>query len=98
MSFTERRKYERIPFLKSVRYYLPAPHVEKTKKIYSYGNCVDISKGGIGMITDYPLVKGNTVFFLDEFKIDNIVAKSGIVRWTEETRNNRYRVGLEFRR
>ena len=96
MSFEKRRKYERRPFL-PIRYYLPAPHTEKSKKIYRYGDSVDISKGGLGIITDYPLTKGNILFFLDKIKIDDIVAKSAVVRWTKEIENNRYRVGLEFR-
>jgi len=94
----EKRKNERRPFLKPVRYYLSAPHSEKPKKIYRYGDSVDISKGGLGMITDYPLTKGNILFFLDKIEIDNIMAKSAVVRWTRETENNRYRIGLEFRR
>jgi len=95
---TERRKHERIPYLEPVRYYLPAPHIEKTKKIYSHGDCVDISQGGLGMITEYPLTGGNILFFLDKISINDKVIKSAVVRWIRELEDNRYRVGLKFRR
>lgn len=97
MSTEEKRKYERRPFVKVTRYYLTAPRTEKLEKIYNEGVTVDVSEGGLGMITDYPLASGDILYFAHEIKVNNIVAKSAIVKWVKEIEDNRYRVGLEFR-
>jgi c-di-GMP-binding flagellar brake protein YcgR len=94
MSFTEKRRYERKPFVQRVKYYLPAFHREKDR-IYSYGDTIDISEGGIGMITHFPLKRGDILFFEPELTVNSIVAKSSVVRWTKES-DSKYRVGLEF--
>jgi len=96
ISIMESRRYERRPFVKPIRYYLPASHLEKLKKIDCDGVAVDISEGGLGMITDFPLTRGDIVFFEPEIKADDITAKSSIVRWALEIETNKYRVGLEF--
>ena len=54
---------------------------------------LDISNGGMGIITDFPLEQGQSLTFEDEiFLISKRVA---LVKWTEK-RNNKYRVGLKF--
>jgi len=95
LSFEERRRYERKPFAQSIKYYLPAPHRDGDR-IYSYGDSVDISEGGLGMITYFPLIRGDVLVFEPKVKINNILPKSSVVRWVKEIESNRYRVGLEF--
>jgi hypothetical protein len=96
MSFAEKRKHERKPFIKNIRYYLPAPHRDRDR-IYSNGDSIDISEGGLGMITYFPLMRGDILFFEPEIKTNGIMAKSSVVRWVREHDNDRkYRVGLEF--
>lgn len=97
MSLEEKRKDKRRPFIKPLRYYL-ATHLEKLKKMDCDGISVDISRIGLGMITDYPLEAGSILIFEDEIKTNIITAKASIVRWALEIENNRYRVGLEFLR
>ena len=94
MSIEERRRYQRRPFVKPIRYYLRALHME----IRYNGVSVDISKGGIGIITNFPLMKGDILYFEPEIKVNEHVEKSSIVRWVKEIEYSRYRVGMEFLR
>ncbi|OGW55183.1 MAG: hypothetical protein A2Y81_07095 [Nitrospirae bacterium RBG_13_43_8] len=96
MTFPDKRRHERKPFVQNIKYYLPASQRGKDR-IYSYGDSVDISHGGLGMITHFPLMRGDTLFFEPELKVNGIMAKSSVVRWVKElTGNTKYRVGLEF--
>ncbi len=70
----------------------------KLETIRNVGVSVNISEGGLGIITDYSLKEGHILIFEDEIKIDNITAKASIVRWTRKIGNDRYQVGLEFTR
>jgi hypothetical protein len=96
MSIEKGRRYERKPFVKTIKYYLTDPHMEESKKFEFDGVSVDISEGGLGMITDYPLMTGDTLFFKDEIKVNDFVAKSSTVRWATVLGEDRCRVGVEF--
>ena len=91
MPIEGRREYPRTKFIRTVRYY-----VEEFEKPYATGVSVDISEGGLGMITEYPLKTGDILFFLDEIKINKIVAKASIVRWIRGIENNRYLAGMQL--
>jgi hypothetical protein len=102
MSFEEKRKYERRPFVKPIKYSLQDLHTGKLALISGDGVSVDISEGGVGMITDYALKRGNILFFEEkikeeEIKINKITPIAAIVRWAKEFEHNKYRAGLVFR-
>lgn len=100
--FSKQRRYERRPFVEPIRYFVTVSdtgeleNIDYLEEIYSEGISVDISEGGLGMITDYPLTTGDILFFEHELKTNGIIAKASIVRWTKEIEDNRYRVGMEF--
>ena len=94
----ERRKYERIPHVEPIRYYLTALRMDRLEKIYNEGVSVDISKGGLGMVTDFPLTRGDVLYFEPEIKINDSKESISIVRWALEVEENKYRVGIEFMR
>jgi c-di-GMP-binding flagellar brake protein YcgR len=98
MPFSQRRKYERKPYVTPLRYYLTALDMDKLKvKEIEYGGVsVDICEGGLGMITDYPLNEGDILFFKDEIKVNNFIATSGVVKWLQRLADTTYRLGLEF--
>ena len=98
MPFSERRKYERRPYVKPLRYYSTASHMDKSKvnEIEYEGVSFDISEGGLGMITRYPLNEGDILFFRDEVKVNNFIATSGVVKWVQRLADTTYRLGLEF--
>jgi hypothetical protein len=64
---------------------VPRPHESRMT-----GTLIDISRNGIGFLTDVPLKPGNVLKF-DNFDVCN----SGIVMWTLKSENN-YRVGVRF--
>ncbi len=88
----EGRKYLRAHYINTTKY-----HIVGQEKIHT-GLAVDISKGGLGMITDHPLEIGTILVFDEEveLRINNISVNALITRWARETQKNRYRVGLEF--
>lgn len=100
--FEERRKYARIPFDKPIEYSLQDMHMEKLELSTGNGVSVDISEGGLGIITDYALKKGDILFFEEEIKeeeikISKIAPIAAIVKWAKEIEQNKYRAGLVFR-
>jgi hypothetical protein len=98
MPYSEKRKYERKPYVKTLRYYLTALQMDKlkVKEIEYEGVSVDICEGGLGMITDYPLNEGDILLFKDEIKVNNFMATSGVVKWLQRLADTTYRLGLEF--
>jgi len=99
MSFEERRINERRPFVESIRYFVSMIELEKIddlEEIYNEAISIDISKGGLGMITSSPLKKGDVLFFGHEIRVENTKTISSSVRWVREVENNRHMVGLKF--
>ncbi len=90
------RKDMRKPFVMPVRYSASVSDMRELKQIYDIAVSVDISTGGIGILTDYPFEEGHILTFNDEINMNNITAKSAIVRWSGKVDSNKYRVGLKF--
>jgi len=91
----EKRKYERRPFVKVIRY-SPYYYLEKSTDITCEGVTVDISERGLGMITDRPLKKGDFLFFEPEIKVNDSTAMVSTVTWAREIEKDIYRVGLKI--
>lgn len=91
----ERREYERHPYKKVIRYY-PFHLSKKTARILHEGVIIDISKKGLGMITDIPLEKGSILFFEPEIELDDSIATVSTVKWANEVEKELYRVGLKI--
>jgi c-di-GMP-binding flagellar brake protein YcgR len=66
------------------------------KKITDSAVAVDISRGGIGLLTRFLLETGHVMIFDNEIKVNGITAKIGVVRWVDRSNNSKYRVGLKF--
>ena len=66
------------------------------KEIHHTGISFDISEGGLGMVTSYPLKTGDVVTFEASIKVNDHSAKTAIVRWAEKLGGEQYRVGLSF--
>lgn len=90
------RKFIRTPFVKHIKYFVSTLGMNEPMHIHDTAVSIDISKGGLGIITSCPLDAGRVLTFEDEIKISDIIAKSAIVRWTEKINGNKYRVGLKF--
>ncbi len=44
--------------------------MRELRRIYDTAVSVDISAGGLGMLTDYPLEEGHVLTFEDEYKYE----------------------------
>ncbi len=96
MSYVQKRKYERRPYVKFLKFCLKALSAGKSGKSYGEGVSVDISKGGLGMITQYTLWTGDILRFEPEIYVNDSTENIAIVRWVSEIEENKYRIGTEF--
>ncbi len=90
------RKDTRTPFIKPVKYSVTVLEMRELRRIYNTAISVDISAGGLGMLTGYSLEEGHVLNFENEINMKGITAKSAIVRWSGKLNGNNYRVGLKF--
>jgi hypothetical protein len=89
------RKFTRTPFITPVKYSVFVLDMKELKRIHDTAVSVDISTGGLGILTDYPLEEGHVLTFENETRINDITSRAAIVKWTGII-NNKYRVGLMF--
>ena len=90
------RQHKRTPLGMSVGYSAVALIFREVKNISDTAVSVDISNGGLGIVTGCPLEKGHVVIFENEIEVNNIKAKVAVVRWVNKVEGNKYRVGLKF--
>jgi c-di-GMP-binding flagellar brake protein YcgR len=90
------REHERTQFVRSIRYSVSALEAKEIRRVHDTAVTIDISSGGLGMIAGYPLESGQVLTFQDEIRIDNITAKTAIVRWADKIISNKYRAGVKF--
>ena len=90
------RQHKRRPLTMSVRYSAVALIFREVKNISDTAVSVDISNGGLGIVTGCLLEKGYVVIFKDEIEMNNIKAKVAVVRWANKVEGNKYQVGLKF--
>jgi hypothetical protein len=89
------RKFTRTPFVTPVKYSVSVLDMRELKRIHDTAVSLDISAGGLGILTDHPLEEGHVLTFEDETKINNIKSRTAVVKWTGII-DNKYRVGLMF--
>ena len=89
------REYKRKPFVRAAKYILNVPEPQEPIG-YNLAVSLDISNGGIGIITEFPLEKGQVVTFEEGIPIDMFTSKrAAVVRWSGKV-NGKYRAGLKF--
>ena len=66
--YPDRRRHERKPFDKPVRFYLLTSHTSKLKlmRVNCEGVSVDVSEEGLGIITNHPMATVDTLTFKEE--------------------------------
>jgi hypothetical protein len=88
---SERRKFERKPFTNTINFAVSVLDIANTKVLNLVARGVDISEGGIGIKTDYPLEPGHVL------RLHDSITKVGVVRWSRNGESNGiYRVGVKF--
>lgn len=85
----ERRDAERRPLKGTVNYIVIGLEEVSWRMMNLTADIVDISEGGIGIETDYPLEMGHAVHFT------NGISEIGVVRWSVR-REAGYRAGIAF--
>jgi extracellular factor (EF) 3-hydroxypalmitic acid methyl ester biosynthesis protein len=83
------RRFERRPYSESIVCSLDILDVHEKKNLNLKARAVDISDGGIGIETDYPLAPGHALWF------HGIEDRTGVVRWYAK-RNDGYRIGIQM--
>ncbi len=92
----EKRKYTRAHYINNTRY-----HIVGQDKIHT-GLSVDISKGGLGMITYHPLEVGTILVFEEEVRlrikniINNISVTAVVARWIREMQKSRKKIDTKW--
>lgn len=90
------RRYKRRPFISPFEYSVSDSNLQKLDRARDIVLSVDISAGGIGIITESPLDRGFVLTFQEEIQIgEGIFKKAAVVRWQGKI-DSKYRVGLEF--
>jgi len=84
-----RRKFDRRPSSININFSLKLLD-KKGLNLDNKADAIDLSSGGIGLFTDYPLEPGQILRF-DQ----NIAFKLGIVKWVKKI-DNSYRAGIKF--
>jgi hypothetical protein len=88
-NITEKREFLRIPYKKKVHCSLSVFYNWELKSDLEV-HITDLSNGGAGIKTLYPLYPGNILRFSDLLS-----DKSGIVKWIIDN-NDHYKVGIKF--
>ena len=79
-----------------VQYSVVISKLKEINKITDSAVAVDISTGGIGLITSFLLEPGHVMIFDNDIKVNGVTAKIAVVRWVDRSNNSKYRVGLKF--
>ena len=90
------REYTRTYFVKQIRFFVNSHGKSDDNLDNEAAISVDISNGGIGIFTTYPLKEGQLLTFESEIRNHKTKVKSAVVRWSNKINGNRYRVGLQF--
>jgi extracellular factor (EF) 3-hydroxypalmitic acid methyl ester biosynthesis protein len=83
------RRYERRSYSEPIACSIDVLDVHEKKNLNLKARAIDISYGGIGIETDYPLAPGHTLWF------HGIKNRTGVVRWYAKC-NDGYRIGIQI--
>lgn len=93
--FVERRRYKREPCNMPLEFSLSVLDVYEVKKVVAKGVAIDISEGGVGLITEFPLEPGHVLRFAQAE--DPRIHPAGIVKWTaSQGQNTSTKAGVQF--
>lgn len=85
------RKFTRTPHTQKLQIAMTIVGEGETQRRHTSARAVDISSGGIGLVTRYPLRVEQVLGFEDDMP-----CKTGIVVWSVMEKNNNCRTGVRF--
>lgn len=86
-----KRKFERLPYSEQIRLYMEVIDSGEPNQWSLVAKSVDISDGGIGVLTDYPLKASQVVDFGEDLDF-----KTGVVIWSKILEDKTCRAGIKF--
>lgn len=87
----DQRRHERKAVAKNITCLEASSVAEEGAHVFS-ANVIDISDGGIGIMTELEIIPGRVIRFFDQME-----ACMGIVRWSRKgSGEDRYRAGIQF--
>lgn len=86
----EKRRSKRRQFNRTFDYSVNAAELAGPKSLRLKGSIIDISDGGMGIMTDYSLHAGQML------EISGIEHKTGVVKWITMIDSKAFRAGIEF--
>jgi CheY-like chemotaxis protein len=86
----EKRRSKRRQFNRPFDYSIKAAELKESNPSSLKGNIIDISDGGMGIITDYSLHAGQML------EINGIEQRTGVVKWITMMDSKAFRAGIEF--
>ncbi len=89
----QKRAEERSPYSSLLHFTVLSAQPSEHQRIKSEGQIIDVSKSGVGLVTDLPLEPGHVLMWEDNHKKGSL--HIAMVRWSKE-QDSRYRVGLMF--
>ena len=80
----EQRQFERKPYTETFYFAVSVLDIVNTKVLNLVARGVDISEGGIGIKTDYPLEPGHVL----RLQNSGLPKQVGVVRWSRNGEGN----------
>ncbi|UCE79964.1 MAG: PilZ domain-containing protein [Nitrospiraceae bacterium] len=83
-----KRKHQRIAYDEALNFSLAVVKFKSIEKVHSTGKAIDISDGGIGFYTDYPLEPGHIL----RIEHGPALSDTAMVKWVIKSENG-FRAG-----
>ncbi|NWF97993.1 MAG: PilZ domain-containing protein [Nitrospirae bacterium] len=87
------RSHERTPFVDSLEYSVAIMDFNRLKAVEDVAVVIDMSKKGMGILTNQPLNVGNVLNFKKNNKIPSHTA---VVKWAKMIDETTCRAGIKF--
>ena len=87
----KKRKFPRAPYSETINLFMTVIDQGEVKRWSLQAKSVDISNGGIGLLTNYPLRESQVVSFGED-----LGNKTGVVVWSTMSDNEVCRAGVKF--
>ncbi len=87
------RMHERTPIVDSLEYSVAIMDLKNLKNVDDVAVVIDLSKKGMGILTNHPLEAGNVLNFKKNKKIP---VHTAVVKWAKRIDETTYRAGLKF--
>ena len=89
----EKRRHQRVPYKFPFNFTVLSMHGSEFERIQSSGTVMDVSKDGMGIMSEFPVQPGQVLQWDDRHKHNRL--HMGIVKWSQK-QGDLYGAGLMF--